>query len=151
MTQILLGLIEDPAKKTMDHQDQTHYSYNPAYPVIGASAPTPPAPVAADYDDDDALSDYSSSGESLRKPSNTFDVSAEDVSPRYLKRRSWWSSMVVRARRKNDMEESKEGSAEGLLASEGLLPELYARRISRRRRSFYNYCIFGGISGLSVM
>lgn len=108
------------------------------------------APAHTDYDD--AMSDYSSSSESVRKPSHTFDSPIEDALPRRINRRSWWSSMVVRARRKNEMDESKEGQSEGLLAPESLLADSYFRRISRsRRRSWYNYFIFGGISGLSVM
>jgi hypothetical protein len=111
------------------------------------------SPAAADYDD--AMSDYSSSGESQRKPIHTFETSAalEDALPRRKsKRRSWWSSMVIRARRKNEMDDNKDGQSEGLLAPEGLLAESYLRRITiSRRRTWYNYCIFGGISGLSVM
>jgi hypothetical protein len=98
----------------------------------------------ADYDE--AMSDYSSSAESLRKPLQPFDTPLEDALPMRPARRSWWALMTVRARRKRGADESKEGADEGLLA------DIYTRRrISRRTRTWYNYCLFGGISGLTIM
>ena len=50
------------------------------------------------------------------------------------------------------MDDFKEGQTEGLLATENAIAEGHLKRPARsRRRAWYNYCIFGGIGGLSVM
>jgi hypothetical protein len=117
----------------MERLSKTHYE--PDSPVLHIP----------DAEYDDAISDYSSSGESLRKPLQPFDTALENGGPLRPRRRNWWN-MVVRARRRNEADESKEGVTEGLLA------DIYTkRRSSRRVRNWYNYCVFGGISGLSVM
>lgn len=98
-------------------------------------------------DFDDAMSEYSSSGESVQKPLQPFDTLLENGLPLRPRRRTWWE-MVVRSRRRCEMEGLKEDATEGLLA----LPDVYTkRRTARRLRGLYNYCIFGGISGLSIM
>lgn len=105
---------------------------------------------------DDAMSDYST-----RKPLNTFDTLEEDDgfledglsiprrrrrSSRGSRRRtSWWRNMVVRARRKISMDDLKNG------LDEALLQDSFASRRTRRKRTWYNYCIFGGISGLTIL
>ena len=114
-----------------------------------------PASPSPNPDDDDAISDYSSSVGSLRKPLQQFTpFTIDDGLPRRQRRRRWWESMVVRSRRHHSTtgmgqykDEVGEESTEGLLSP--VSPQ--SIRISRRTRSWYNYCIFGGISGLTIM
>jgi thioesterase domain-containing protein len=116
----------------------------------------------ADRYADDAMSDYSESTGSVRKPLNTFDIQEEDdefledgfdircrrssQSRRSRRRTSWWQNMIVRARRKISMDDLKNGLDEALLQDSFAMT-----RRSRRKRTWYNYCIFGGISGLTIL
>ena len=54
--------------------------------------------------------------------------------------------MVVRARRKISIDDLKNGLDQALLQD-----SFSAARRARRKRSWYNYCIFGGISGLTIL
>jgi hypothetical protein len=112
---------------------------------------------------DDAMSDDSEEAGSLRKPLNSFDTQEEDddfledgldirsrrsSQSRGSRRRrtSWWQTMVMRARRKISMDDLKNGLDEALLQD-----SFATSRRSRRKRTWYNYCIFGGISGLTIL
>lgn len=87
-----------------------------------------------DYDDEDT----SSTTSSLHKPFHEFQHDE------YAGRKSsWWTlGMPLRARRTGRRVEVKE--------DEGEVDSLYSRR-KAKRRSWFNYCIFGGISGLSIL
>lgn len=117
-------------------------------------ARSPIAAISA-TDDDDAMSDCSCSEESgsVRKPLHTFEISSpispaiEDDSsscPGKASRKRWWDPMVLRSRRAPGVDELVE-------ESDGLLTGVYTRKRANPRRSCYNYCIFGGISGLTVL
>jgi hypothetical protein len=54
--------------------------------------------------------------------------------------------MVVRARRRIDVDDLKDGLDQALLQG-----EMGSSRRQRRKRTWYNYCIFGGISGLTIL
>ncbi|KAG9235224.1 PLC-like phosphodiesterase [Amylocarpus encephaloides] len=119
-------------------------------------------PLTKDYHD--AISDFSSastSTESLVKPRASYDSidnypdrHFEDVflaRSRVLRRnRSWreFFSMGVKARRRQagDIGDNAAKDESNL----GLLATGYVRR-AHRKRSCWNYCIFGGISGLSIL
>jgi len=94
---------------------------------------------------DDAMSDFS---DTLQKPLDYFDEARlEDARPRRYQRRNWWSLMVMLVRRKNNkMMESKENLTEGLLAG-----VQSPRRMAYKKRNWYNYCIFGGIGGSTIL
>ena len=110
----------------------------------------------------DAMSDYDPSGEESvqksRKPLATFDTSdsiLQDVENGFVKkerrrsrRKNWWDSMAMRARRKlsTDSNMNLRDDADG-----PLLGDLATRKKVRRKRTWYNYCIFGGISGLTIL
>jgi hypothetical protein len=117
---------------------QTHYN--------------PGSPVAPQYDDD-ATSDYSGFAGQNRKPIHSFDSTLEDGLHAPKPKRSWWD-MTIRARRRNDDGEGKEGEA--LLSVDGKdvgsLADIHARRRAvKRKRRWYNYCICGGVSGLTLL
>lgn len=82
-------------------------------------------------DDTSSFDDASSTTSSLHKPAAYFDEESEHDGfvERIPQRRSWWR----RIRRRNAA--MKEG--------------LYGRR--GKRRSLFNYCVFGGISGLTIL
>ena len=54
--------------------------------------------------------------------------------------------MVARARRKISLDDLKNGLDQALLQD-----SLSTARRNRRKRTWYNYCIFGGISGLTIL
>ena len=111
---------------------------------------------------DDAMSDVSEEAGALRKPLNIFDTQEEDDdfledgfeirsrrssrSRGSRRRTSWWQTMVMRARRKITVDDLKNGLDEALLQD-----SFATSRRSRRKRTWYNYCIFGGISGLTIL
>lgn len=109
-----------------------------------------------DYADDGC----SSVAESVRKPLTTFDIQEEasdlEDGLDYLSRRAsrstrsrgrnWWQKMVARARRKISLDDLKNGLDQALLQD-----SLSTARRNRRKRTWYNYCIFGGISGLTIL
>jgi len=104
-------------------------------------------PPSDGHGDDDAISYISASTDTLRKPLQPFDDShLEDAMSRRPRRKSWWDTMAVRARRRIDLGEY---SGE---ATEGLLGDSQASSVRpKRKRTWYNYCIFGGISGLCIL
>jgi hypothetical protein len=84
--------------------------------------------------------------------SDTFhDDDLEDGFARRKRRKrakkNWWNIMGVRLR-KQSLEEEEAYKAE---LSEALLAGTYRNTRTRRKRRWYNYCIFGGISGLSIL
>lgn len=124
-------------------------------------------PLTKDYDYDDANSEHSSPEvETLRKPLDSFDTEdgtwyPEDLEDGLATRSSkgkgwsrWWKMSVREPRRKqspvkpDDRDEFKEGFSND---HQGIFASICRRSTKRRRVSWYNYCIFGGISGLSVM
>lgn len=106
------------------------------------------------YVDDDSITIGSAS--EVGKPLNTFDTQEDDSDledglesasrHRPRSRRNWWQNMVVRARRKISMEDLKNGLDQALLQG-----EMGMSRSKRRKRTWYNYCIFGGIGGLTIL
>lgn len=100
-----------------------------------------------EFDDED-VSDYSESTDSLRKPANSLSFEehhVEEASPRRQKSRYWWQRMVMKLRRKVQLDELN-GVTHGLLAD-----EQSPARTSKTKRSCYNYCIFGGIGGSTIL
>jgi hypothetical protein len=101
-----------------------------------------------DYDDDVYSSSSHESHASLRKPLSSFDdedLDLEDGFERPHKAKSWWSwkdIMTVRARRKASL--GVEGYRDLNSHATRLLEDVYAAR-RRRKRNWYNYCIFSGI------
>lgn len=92
------------------------------------------SPSNNDYDGDD----ISSTTSSLRKPFDEFQ--RDEYSGR---KGCWWTlGMPLRARRTG-----RRGNGQ---VKEDELDSLYSRR-KAKRRSWFNYCIFGGISGLSIL
>ncbi|TAQ84351.1 hypothetical protein B7494_g7329 [Chlorociboria aeruginascens] len=63
--------------------------------------------------------------------------------------KAWLASMTVRPRRTmnghTNMDVLDDESARGLLA------DVYVKRTLSKKRTWWNYCIFGGISGLSIL
>ncbi|KAG0648841.1 Altered inheritance [Hyphodiscus hymeniophilus] len=115
----------------------------------------PPQPPPYVDDDTNSLADSESS---VSKSTNTFDAQEhlEDLEDGFYNRRSessrrpsrgaLWETMVVRARRNLTVDDLKNGSGQALLQH-----SFSATRRARRKRSCYNYCIFGGISGLTIL
>jgi hypothetical protein len=102
---------------------------------------------------DDADDECSSVTESVRKPLNAFDTEVEDYDLEdgfdnrgRRTRRSWWQTILMRARRKISLDDLKNGLDQALLQD-----SLSLNRRQRRKRTWYNYCIFGGISGLTIL
>jgi hypothetical protein len=99
--------------------------------------------------------DNDSSAESVGKPLSTFDTQddsdledgpSRSFSSRRSRSSSWWHTMVLRARRKISLDDLKNGLDQALLQD-----SFSASRRARRKRTWYNYCIFGGISGLTIL
>lgn len=119
---------------------------------------------------DDAFSstadEFESEGEDSKlRPFNTpvgfCNQKVVDVEDGFVTRKrrrtsfSYWlalKNMVLRARRTGAITGKIEVYKDGFGVTEGLLasPKAYVRR-ARRKRSWYNYCIFCGISGLSIL
>lgn len=92
----------------------------------------------------------------MRKPLSSFCIDdEEDLEDGIVERSakvssSWWwlkDIMTVRARRKASLEVGYKD----LDDAARLLADVQAVRQTRRKRNWYNYCIFGGISGLSIL
>jgi hypothetical protein len=94
---------------------------------------------------DDAMSE--ASDETILKHLHPFEDESrlEDALPR-RKPRSWWDLMVARIRRKSRVVDSRPGVTEALLEGELSLP----RKI-RQNRPWYNYFVFAGISGTTIL
>jgi hypothetical protein len=120
---------------------------------IRSESPEHNQALTNDYDD--AISE---SSPHVRKPLNSFDISdtfqEEDLEDGFARRRrrkrakkNWWNIMGVRLRKQSPEEEQlyKDELNEALLAG------TYRNPQTRRKRGWYNYCIFGGISGLSIL
>jgi hypothetical protein len=119
---------------------------------IRSESPEHSQALTDDYDD--AISE---SSPHVRKPLNSFDISdtfpEEDLEDGFARRRrkrakNWWNIMGVRLRKQSLEEEEEAYRAE---LSEALLAGTYRNTRTRRKREWYNYCIFGGISGLSIL
>ncbi|KAH6723666.1 hypothetical protein BKA61DRAFT_502163 [Leptodontidium sp. MPI-SDFR-AT-0119] len=137
------------------HQNQSHHQHQ-----VSEYAETKPT-LQDEGKYSDAASLSSSSSSSPRKPLTSFETNddldeefldLEDgyipstKGDRYWTGKAWWGAkdiMTVRSRRKGSVDSS-------VYRDEGktLLDARYTRR---RRRSWFNYCIFGGISGLSIL
>jgi hypothetical protein len=107
-------------------------------------------PAAQTNGYDDNISDEDSAEGSLRKPLEEFDIDSTLIEdglssrPSRSRRKRWWERMVIRARRKHSLDGLRE-------VTEGLLAGSNPRRRIEGKRTWYNYCIFGGISGLTVL
>jgi hypothetical protein len=122
--------------------------------LIRSESPEHNQALTNDYDD--AISE---SSPPVRKPLNSFDISDtfhdDDLEDGFARRRrkrakkNWWNIMGVRLR-KQSLEEEEEEAYKAEL-SEALLAGTYRNTRTRRKRGWYNYCIFGGISGLSIL
>ena len=112
------------------------------------STTTVPSPLQA-YSDDAILSPSTFSPSNFKRDSFD-DHLLEDGFPIIPKRRSWWSKMVLRARTRPDF--SGDGVAEVLLPEgNGHANGFAALKTTRRKRGCWNYCLYGGISGLMVL
>ncbi|CZR67660.1 uncharacterized protein PAC_17559 [Phialocephala subalpina] len=115
---------------------------------------SPERSLTKNYDDDVYSSSSHESHASLRKPLSSFDdedLDLEDGFERPHKAKSWWSwkdIMTVRGRRKASL--GVEGYRDLNSHATRLLEDVYAAR-RRRKRNWYNYCIFSGISGLTIL
>ena len=107
-------------------------------------------PAAQTNGYDDSICDDDSAEGSPRKPLEEFDTDSTLIEdglssrPSRSRRKRWWERMVIRARRKHSLDGLRE-------VTEGLLAGSNSRRRVERKRTWYNYCIFGGISGLTVL
>jgi hypothetical protein len=121
--------------------------------LIRSESPEHNQTLTNDYDD--AISESSSP---VRKPLNSFDISDtfhdDDLEDGFARRKrrkrakkNWWNIMGMRLR-KQSLDEEEAYKAE---LSEALLAGTYRNTRTRRKRGLYNYCIFGGISGLSIL
>lgn len=115
---------------------------------------SPEPSLTKDYDDD-VYSSSSHESDALRKPLSSFDDEDLDLEDGFAERthkvKSWWNwkdRMTVRERRKASLE--GEGYKDLNEDTTRLLADVYAARLIRRKRNWYNYCIFGGISGLTI-
>ena len=118
-----------------------------------------PKPNRGD-EDDDLPSVYSSSSnlsspQYTGKPLQNFELSEEtfdledgfERTPSRPRRRGWfWEYMTVRARRKYEPVD-QELTGSGVLSNMNI-PQGWN---SRANRGWFNYCIFGGISGCTVL
>lgn len=113
--------------------------------------------LTRDYDDD-AFSSSHESNASVRKPLSSFCTDdEEDLEDGFVKKSAkvrgfWWrlkNTMTVRERRKASL--GAEGYKDLNDDVSRLLADVYAAKQTRRTRNWYNYCIFGGISGLSIL
>jgi len=82
-----------------------------------------------------------------RKPLQSFEeADLEEAICSRPKPKSWWDKMAVTTRGRYGTGELMGGITEGLLAS----PRSPGRS-TRRKRSLYNFCIFGGIGGSMIL
>ena len=124
-------------------------------------------PLTQDYDYDDANSEDSSSEvETLRKPLDSFDTEdgilcpedlEDGLATRSSKGKGWsrlWK-MNMRGRRRKQSQVKPDDTHEFIEGfgndHHGILASICRRSTKKKRAWWYNYCIFGGISGLSVM
>ncbi|TVY39336.1 Altered inheritance of mitochondria protein-like protein [Lachnellula occidentalis] len=113
------------------------------------------------YDDDDASS--TSTSDSLCKPLNSSTADSDSNGfARSAKDNVWWRIMPVRPRRKlqrqvrrekeREKEKEKEDKdVEGDAETVKLYSTKSVRRKRNQQRTWFNYCIFGGISGLTIL
>lgn len=103
------------------------------------------AGLTNDYDDSASLGSGSYAG----RPSTSFDREEQDLDLEdgLVGKRTWsnsfWDKMTIRSRSvfKGSLDKGR---------SDGLIRETFSRP-TRRKTSWYNCCIFGGISGLSIL
>ncbi|TVY43999.1 Altered inheritance of mitochondria protein-like protein [Lachnellula subtilissima] len=108
--------------------------------------------TTTEYDHDDTSS--ASTSDSLCKPLNSFDTDDGDgFARRSAKDNVWWRIMPVRARRKlvRQARETEESDVEGDAELKKLYSTKRVKRKRNRQRTWLNYCIFGGISGLTIL
>ncbi|TVY19431.1 Altered inheritance of mitochondria protein 6-like protein [Lachnellula arida] len=108
-----------------------------------------------EYDDDASFTSTSTS-DSLRKPLNSFDADDDDdgFARRSAKNNIWWRIMPVRARRKLQAQVRGEKEEKDLEGDAELVKLYSTKRVKRKRneqRTWFNYCIFGSISGLTIL
>lgn len=105
-----------------------------------------------EYDDDVSFTSTSTS-DSLRKPLNSFDDD-DGFARRSAKDNIWWRIMPVRARRKLQAQvrgEKEDKDDEGDAELIKLYSTKRVKRKSNQRRTWFTYCIFGSISGLTIL
>jgi len=117
-------------------------------------------------DYDDAISESSSLAGKPVTAFDTFDdLHDEEVDGGSIgrkapgRRRNWWSlsfwrwdTMAVRKRRKASLENCGVYKAVSEYPEgEGLLADAYLQQRTKKKRNWYTCCVFGGISGLTIM
>ena len=110
------------------------------------------------FADDDASNLADLAPESTGKSSNTgtFDTDYSDLEDgsdrrsdsrhRRSPRTSWWHRMVVRVWKNISIDDLRRGFDQALLQD-----SFSTARRARRRKTWYNCCVFGGISGLTIL
>jgi hypothetical protein len=114
-----------------------------------SATPTVQPHEYGDYDD--AESDYTSSDNSIRKPLHGFGSPSAPIhdngspSPKRARGGLCRNSITVRSRRRQSLDEVEEEVKEGLLAN------AHPRRKAGLKRSWYIYCMFGGLGCLNIL
>lgn len=130
-------------------------TYSKAPHLSGSSEPSAIA-LTQDYDDDIYSSSSHGSHASLRKPLSSFDDEDLDLEDGFAERphkvKSWWNWKHIMTLRERGKASLKLGGYKDLNRNATrLLADVYAARRTRRQRNWYNYCVFGGISGLTIL
>lgn len=119
---------------------------------MSATLSTSPTVQAHEYsDDDDVESDYTSSANFIRKPLRDFDSPSTPIydtsspSPKRGIGKFCRSSIAVRSRRMQSMDDVEQEVKEGLLA------DTHPMRKAGMKRSWYIYCMFGGLGCLNIL
>jgi len=105
-----------------------------------------------------------------RVPTHSFDTSESTFAQSELEdgrsslrwKRNWWTRTkdIVTVKSKRIMSRSTDGIEGGETAykdglandeAHGLLPDIDTTRRLRRKRNYWNYCVLGGISGLTIL
>ena len=127
--------------KAYDDQDRQVLLREPAYAdnnsKTGASVGKPLYSFDTQEDGDGEDSDLEDGLDSRRTSLN---------SRRTRKTDTWWQTMVVCARRKISLDDMKDGLHQALSQD-----SLSKARRQRRKRSWLNCYIFGGVSGLTIL
>lgn len=101
-----------------------------------------------EYNDHVSRSSISTDTEtsSLHKPIDHLEEEGEDdVFINSTPRKRWWT-MPLRARRRNHIVTEADEDAD-----EGLIEMFSTRRKRKPRRTWFHYCVFGGISGCAIL
>jgi len=112
-------------------------------------------PLSTSYDDAISESAYAESSPHPSLSPKDFEFLEEEgvledgYSSRSGRRDSWWDYfrpiMTVGRRRKPAECEQRDEAQDGLLA------DAYLRRRLERKKTLYNYCVYGGISGFTIL